>query len=135
MDIWESAGHWYVNDDGKEWMFDTEQKARSFKMATELSERPVEEEFAEKILKEILPALRKTYMDMVGMQIQWDLIQEKTTTAKVAGENVAGFKPETWDAWGAMLLALQKFLATPIAELGDVTPQQVMMKRYQSEVK
>jgi hypothetical protein len=29
MDIWQSAGYWYVNDGGREYQFDTEQEARS----------------------------------------------------------------------------------------------------------
>ena len=28
MDIWQSAGHWYANDNGREYQFDTEQEAR-----------------------------------------------------------------------------------------------------------
>ena len=30
MDIWQSAGHWYVNDSGREYQFDTEQEAQLF---------------------------------------------------------------------------------------------------------
>jgi hypothetical protein len=28
MDIWQSAGYWYVNDGGREYQFDSEQEAR-----------------------------------------------------------------------------------------------------------
>jgi len=30
MDIWQSAGYWYANDNGKEYQFDSEQEAHIF---------------------------------------------------------------------------------------------------------
>ena len=52
MNVYQDAnGKWIFFDGEAKHRFVTEQEARSFAMATELSERPVEEEFAEKTIE------------------------------------------------------------------------------------
>lgn len=132
MDIWESAGHWYVNNSGKEYQFNNEQEARTFAMATEVSEKPIEAELAQKITGELLPKLRELFAAMSAMQLAW---QDNDMSAIIADaatnqQLIVGFSPETWALWGATFNALQGWLETENPALGGVKPRTVLMRRY-----
>lgn len=136
MDIWESAGYWYANDNGKEYQFDTEQEARTFAMATEVSEKPIEAELAQRITGELLPKLRELFAAMTAMQLAW---QDNEMSAIIedaakSQESVVGFSTETWATWGATFQALQAWLETENPALGGIKPRTVLMRRYVAQV-
>ena len=134
MDIWQSAGHWYVNRDGKEYQFDSEMEARGFMS----SEKPIELELAEKITTELLPQLRKLFGEMLEMQVAWEdnNMNEIIEEAALDGRpyvNVAGYSPLTWSLWGTTFRALTEWLDTPNEAIGGTKPRVVLMKRYTKE--
>ena len=69
-----------------------------------VSEQPLEVEFAQTIVGEFLPNLRKLYLAMVAMQIQWqdEDFQAALAEAALSGETLAGFPATTWAAWGSV---------------------------------
>ena len=132
MDIWQSAGYWYVNDNGNEYQFDTEQEARTFAMATEVSEKPIEAELAARITGELLPKLRELFAAMSAMQLAWqdNEMSAIIESAAESQESVVGFSPDTWATWGATFQALQAWLETENPALGGAKPRTVLMRRY-----
>ena len=132
MDIWQSAGYWYVNDNGNEYQFDTEQEARTFAMATEVSEKPIEAELAARITGELLPKLRELFAAMSAMQLAWqdNEMSAIIESAAESQESVVGFSPDTWATWGATFQALQAWLETENLALGGAKPRTVLMRRY-----
>lgn len=132
MDIWESAGHWYVNDGGKEFQFDSEQEARNYAMAMEVSEKPIEAELAQRITGDLLPKLRELFAAMTAMQLAWqdNDMSDIIAGAAADGQLIVGFSPEVWAAWGATFNALQAWLQTPNAAIDGQMPRTVLMKRY-----
>lgn len=90
------------------------------------------QELAARITGELLPTLRQTYLDMAATEVEW---QEKTFQAALAnaaetGALLAGFDAATWQRWGVLMLALQTFLDTPIAQLDGETPKDALLQRY-----
>lgn len=132
MNIWESAGYWYVNDSGREFQFDTEQEARNYAMATEVSEKPIEAELAQRITGDLLPKLRELFAAMTTMQLAWqdNDMSDIIAGAAADGQLIAGFSPEVWATWGATFNALQAWLQTPNAAIDGLSPRTVLMKRY-----
>lgn len=104
--------------------------------AMNVSEQPLEVEFVQTIVGEFLPSLRKLYLAMVAMQVQWqdEEFQAALAAAALSGETLAGFPAATWAAWGNALLALQGFLEAPQEALGGATMKTVLMRRYVAEV-
>jgi hypothetical protein len=135
VDIWQSAGYWYVNNNGVEYQFNSEQEARRAMEAMEASEQPIEAELAKKITGELLPQLRKLFAEMSAMQLAWHDNDVSALIERCARNNqtLVGFSPETWALWGATFQALQRWLETENESLGGVRPRTILMKRYVSE--
>ena len=127
-----SLGVWVVHDGSDYRYFQSEQEARVAMAALNVSEQPLEVEFVQTIVGEFLPNLRKLYLAMVAMQVQWqdEDFQAALAEAALSGETLAGFPATTWAAWGNALLALQGFLEAPQATLGGETMRTVLMRRY-----
>ena len=131
-----SLGVWVVHDGTGYRYFQSEQEARIAMAAMNVSEQPLEMEFVQAIVGEFLPNLRKLYLAMVAMQVQWqdEDFQAALAEAALSGETLAGFPATTWAAWGNALLALQRFLEAPQEALGGATMKTVLMRRYVAEV-
>ena len=131
-----SLGVWVVHDGTGYRYFQSEQEARQAMAALNVSEQPLEMEFVQAIVGEFLPNLRKLYLAMVAMQVQWqdEDFQAALAEAALSGETLAGFPATTWAAWGNALLALQRFLEAPQEALGGATMKTVLMRRYVAEV-
>ena len=131
-----SLGVWVLHDGTGYRYFQSEQEARRAMAILNVSEQPLEVEFAQTIVGEFLPNLRKLYLAMVAMQIQWqdEDFQAALAEAALSGETLAGFPATTWAAWGNALLALQGFLEAPQEALGGATMKTVLMRRYVAEV-
>ena len=131
-----SLGVWVLHDGTGYRYFQSEQEARVAMAALNVSEQPLEVEFVQTIVGEFLPNLRKLYLAMVAMQVQWqdEDFQAALAEAALSGETLAGFPATTWAAWGNALLALQGFLEAPQEALGGATMKTVLMRRYVAEV-
>ena len=127
-----SLGVWVLHDGSDYRYFQSEQEARVAMAALNVSEQPLEVEFAQTIVGEFLPNLRKLYLAMVAMQIQWqdEDFQAALAEAALSGETLAGFPATTWATWGQALLLLQGFLEAEQATLGGETMRTVLMRRY-----
>jgi hypothetical protein len=131
-----SLGVWVLHDGTGYRYFQSEQEARVAMAALNVSEQPLEVEFVQTIVGEFLPNLRKLYLAMAAMQVQWqdEDFQAALAEAALSGETLAGFPATTWAAWGNALLALQGFLEAPQEALGGATMKTVLMRRYVAEV-
>ncbi len=131
-----SLGVWVLHDGTGYRYFQSEQEARQAMAALNVSEQPLEVEFVQTIVGEFLPNLRKLYLAMVAMQVQWqdEDFQAALAEAALSGETLAGFPATTWAAWGNALLALQGFIEAPQEALGGATMKTVLMRRYVAEV-
>lgn len=111
------------------------QAAQEGLFAMAISEQPIEQEFAQRIVGELLPALRQSYLAMVAMQVEWqdEAFQVALKKAAEAGTPLAGFSAQTWQQWGTLLLLLQTWLETPQDALGGSTPKAALMRRYIAE--
>jgi len=102
-----------------------------------------EQEIANRVTLEVLPGLRGMLTMLNEMQEIWlapgNDISGRIAAAAAAGATLAGYSPAAWLAWGAMLTALQAFLATEIEfTLPDgstvvMTPKNVLLTRYVQE--
>lgn len=132
MNIWESAGYWYVNRNGQEYQFNSKMEARGFMNSGEA----IEFELAETITSILLPQLRKLFGTMLEMQVAWEdnemnkIIEQAATTQN----NLAGFSTQTWAQWGATFRALTNWLETPNEAIGGTKPRVVLMRRYTAEL-
>lgn len=127
-----SLGVWVMHDGTGYRYFQSEQEARIAMAVSSVSEQPLEVEFVQTIVGEFLPNLRKLYLAMVAMQVQWqdEEFQAALAEAALSGATLAGFPAATWAAWGNALLALQEFLEAPQDALGGATMKTVLMRRY-----
>lgn len=103
--------------------------------AMEISEQPMELEFAGRIIKDIVKPLRAAYAAMVAMQVEWmhPDFQAALDKARSDGTLLAGFPASTWDSWGGTMLRLQEFGNTPIPGMGNETPLSVLTRRYNAQ--
>ena len=131
-----SLGVWVLHDGTGYRYFQSEQEARVAMAALNVSEQPLEVEFVQTIVGEFLPNLRKLYLAMAAMQVQWQAedFQAALAEAALSGETLAGFPATTWAEWGNALLGLQGFLEAPQEALGGATMKTVLMRRYVAEV-
>ena len=92
---------------------------------------PIEQELAEKIPTEILPALRSIYTALLGVQEDWDVghMTEKVEAAAKTGAPLCGFSPSDWIAWAATLRFIMGALRQPMDELGGVTAREIFLSR------
>lgn len=137
MTVFQNAlGRWVFHSGDDYQYFDSEQEAMTAMAVSTVSEHPLEIEFVQTIVGEFLPNLRKLYLAMVAMQVQWqdEDFQAALAEAALSGETLAGFPATTWAAWGNALLALQGFLEAPQEALGGATMKTVLMRRYVAEV-
>lgn len=127
-----SRGLWAAQTPQGYQYYATEQEARTAMAILNVSEQPLEMEFAQTIVGEFLPNLRKLYLAMVAMQVQWqdEDFQAALAEAALSGETLAGFPATTWQKWGTALLLLQAFLEAEQAALGGETMRTVLMRRY-----
>ena len=127
-----SLGVWVLHDGSGYRYFQSEQEARVAMAALKVSEQPLEMEFVQAIVGEFLPNLRKLYLAMVAMQVQWqdEEFQAALASAAQAGTPLAGYPAATWATWGQALLLLQGFLEAEQATLGGETMRTVLMRRY-----
>lgn len=121
-----SLGVWVLHDGSDYRYFQSEQEARRAMAILNVSEQPLEVEFAQTIVGEFLPNLRKLYLAMAAMQVQW---QDEEFQAALAETALAGHAAADWERWGVVFTELQTWLATPIASI-EATPLQVLMRRY-----
>lgn len=131
------ATDWLLRlDDGTALSFNSEQEARNAMAIQQVSERPLEVEFAETIVGEFLPGLRKLYLAMVTMQVQWpdEEFQAALATAALSGDLLAGYPAATWMKWGQALLLLQRDIDAQQETLGGDSLRTVLMRRYVAEV-
>ncbi len=93
---------------------------------------PLADDLATRIATGLIPSLRQIYLDMAGIKVEWQQkdFQAQLTAALASGDYIAGFPATTWVSWGVFMLALEAFLATPIAALGDATPTDALLARY-----
>lgn len=91
-----------------------------------------EVEIVARVQQQMLPTLRSALRDLRELQEIWIVngLSETVAAHVVSGEPLAGYSPADWAAWGEVLRQLMTWLDTPIAELGDATPRQVLVKRY-----
>lgn len=91
-----------------------------------------EEEIAARVQQQVLPALRAEFKELGDLQQVWLVngIEAKVLAAAAAGEPLAGYSAATWATWGEVLRQLMSWLATPLDELGGMTPGQALIKRY-----
>ena len=131
-----SLGVWVLHDGSVYRYFQSEQEARRAMAILNVSEQPLEVEFAQTIVGEFLPNLRKLYLAMVAMQVQWqdEEFQAALAEAALSETPLAGYPAATWQKWGNALLALQGFLEAPQEALGGATMKTVLMRRYVAEV-
>lgn len=117
-----SLGVWVLHDGAGYRYFQSEQEARVAMAALNVSEQPLEVEFVQTIVGEFLPNLRKLYLAMVAMQVQWqdEEFQAALAEAALSGETLAGFPATTWAAWGNALLALDTFMLANRAYLSKM---------------
>lgn len=136
--VWQSAENdqWYANIGGVNYPFDSEQEARNYVMAMEVSEKPIEAELAQRITGDLLPKLRELFAAMTAMQLSWqdNDMSDIIADAAQAQTAIVGFSPETWALWGETFNALQGWLETENAALGGVKPRTVLMRRYVAQV-
>lgn len=94
--------------------------------------KPLADDLATRIADGLLPTLRQAYLDMAAMQVEWQEESFQAALAQAAedGTLLAGFAPQTWQAWGLLLLALQSWLTTPLEEMNGKTPQAMLIRRY-----
>lgn len=133
MHIYQSAtGDWIFFDGVNKHRFDTEQQARRFAMAMEISEKTIEQELVEVIVGEILPGLRKADRAMAGLQIDWqsNQFQSALESSAVAKTNLAGFPADMWVEWGSAFLYLEKMITAPSDELGGKSLRDILTQRY-----
>ena len=131
-----SLGVWVLHDGSDYRYFQSEQEARVAMAALNVSEQPLEMEFVQAIVGEFLPNLRKLYLAMVAMQVQWqdEEFQAALATAALSETPLAGYPAATWQKWGTALLLLQAFLEAEQATLGGETMRTLLMRRYVAEV-
>ena len=89
-------------------------------------------EIAARVQAQMLPGLRQQLRDLRDLQEIWIVngLSDTVTAHVVSGEPLAGYAALDWAAWGEVLRQLMEWLDTPIAELADATPRQVLIKRY-----
>lgn len=103
-----------------------------------------EQEIANSVMLEVLPGLRGMLTMLGEMQEIWlapgNDINGKIAAAATTGTTLAGYSPDAWLAWGAVLTALQAFLVTeiefilPDGSTAAMTPKNVLLTRYVQEV-
>ena len=127
-----SLGRWVFHTGDDYQYFNSEQEARIAMAVSTVSEQPLEVEFAQTIVGEFLPNLRKLYLAMVAMQVQWqdEEFQAALAEAALSETPLAGYPAATWQKWGTALLLLQGFLEAEQATLGGETMRTVLMRRY-----
>jgi len=133
MTVFQNAlGRWVFHDGETYQYFDSEQEARTAMAVSTVSEQPLEVEFVQTIVSEFFPALRKLYLAMVAMQVQWqdEEFQAALAAAALSETPLAGYSAATWQKWGTALLLLQGFLEVEQATLGGETMRTVLMRRY-----
>lgn len=91
-----------------------------------------EVEIVARVQQQMLPTLRSALKDLRELQEIWIVngMSDLVAAHVVSGEPLAGYAALDWAAWGEVLRQLMTWLDTPIAELGDATPRQVLVKRY-----
>lgn len=91
-----------------------------------------EVEIIARVQAQMLPTLRSALKDLRELQEIWIVngISETVAAHVLSGEPLAGYAAADWAAWGEVLRQLMTWLDTPIAELGNATPRQVLVKRY-----
>ena len=90
---------------------------------------------------ELFAALRNAYLLMGEINEIWlaNDISGQIVAAALAGVPLAGYSPDVWARWGAILPGIQTFLNTEYAtQLPDgstsaETPRQTLMRRYVQE--
>lgn len=98
------------------------------------------EEIAAKTM-ELFTMLRDAYLLMGEINEIWlaNDISGQIITAALAGQPLAGYSPNAWARWGALLPAVQTFLNTdyttqlPDGSTNQETPRQTLMRRYVQE--
>ena len=98
------------------------------------------EEIAAKTM-ELFATLRNAYLLMGEINEIWlaNDISGQIVTAALAGESLAGYSPNAWARWGAILPGIQTFLNTeyttqlPDGTTNAETPRQTLMRRYVQE--
>lgn len=133
MTVFQNAlGRWVFHDGETYQYFNSEQEARNAMAVSTVSEQPLEIEFVQVIVSDFFPALRKLYLAMVAMQVQWqdEEFQAALVAAAQAGTPLAGYSAATWQKWGTALILLQQFLEVEQATLGGETMRTVLMRRY-----
>lgn len=127
-----SRGLWAAQTPQGYRYYATEQEARTAMAIASISENPIEVDFARTIVGEFLPALRKLYLSMIAMQVQWhdESFQAALAAAERAQMPLAGFPAQTWSDWGTALLLIQKFIEAPREELGGQTILSIVLRRY-----
>ncbi len=93
---------------------------------------PLADDLAARIATGLIPNLRQIYLDMAGIKVEWQQkdFQAQLAAAMASGDYIAGFPATVWYSWGVFMLALETFLATPIAALGGATPTDALLARY-----
>lgn len=91
-----------------------------------------EEEIAARVQQQVLPALRTELKELTDLQNVWLVngIEAKVAAAAAANQPLAGYSAADWATWGEVLRQLMTWLATPLEELGGMTPGQALIKRY-----
>ena len=91
-----------------------------------------EVEIVARVQAQMLPTLRSALKDLRELQEIWIVngMSELVAAHVVSGEPLAGYSAADWAAWGEVLRQLMTWLDTPIVELGNATPRQVLVKRY-----
>lgn len=127
VDIWESAGHWYVANGDREYQFDTEQEARRG-MAL-LEQNTGEQEIIEQAQK-LIPVLRDAFRDLLALQNLWQVEDINTIIAEhmATGEDIANWPLDYWVAIGTITTELLMFMERPIDSIQQ-TPNQVLTRR------
>jgi hypothetical protein len=98
---------------------------------------PLADDLAKRIASELIPDLRKIFLDMSAIKVEWRQreFQAQLELAIKNNDYIAGYPAEVWRGWGIFMLELEAFLATPIASLKDSTPIDALMTRYIPGVK
>jgi len=94
--------------------------------------RPLASVLADRIPGELIPVLKRAYLDMVGMSAEWQQPAFQAALANAAETNtlLAGFPASVWLGWGGLLLALLEFLDTPQAAWGGITAKDALLDDY-----
>ena len=90
---------------------------------------------------ELFASLRNDYLLMGEINEIWlaNDVSGQIVTAAIAGQPLAGYSPNAWARWGALLPAVQAFLNAdyttqlPDGSTNNETPRQTLMRRYVQE--